>query len=158
MAIDLGGATSQARVGQMNPPPSEIPLVDVAPPTLKSVQKMNSFHRWIEREDLLTFSSLASFASVSNSGCIFDHILGSGSLSLLAKILEFSLQFFARSWDFSAYCRNASPCISELREATKFLDIQGRIIFQRFGTKTEWSCVFESFLKIFTLYWFRSRV
>ena len=66
MAIDLGGATSQARVGQMNPPPSEIPLVDVAPPTLKSVQKMNSFHRWIECEDLLTFSSLASFASVSN--------------------------------------------------------------------------------------------
>ena len=65
MAIDLGGATSQ-RVGQMNPPPSEIPLVDVAPPTLKSVQKMNSFHRWIECEDLLTLSSLASFASVSD--------------------------------------------------------------------------------------------
>ena len=63
MAIDLGGPSK--RVGQMNPPPSEIPLVDVAPPTLKSVQKMNSFHRWIECEDLLTFSSLASFASVS---------------------------------------------------------------------------------------------
>ena len=80
MAIDLGGPTSQ-RVGQMNPPPSEIPLVDVAPPTLKSVQKMNSFHRWIECEDLIGLSSLASFASVSNSSRFTKYGAGNNTYS-----------------------------------------------------------------------------
>ena len=86
MAIDLGGPTSQ-RVGQMNPPPSEIPLVDVAPPTLKSVQKMNSFHRWIECEDLLSCTisgpapSLALFASVRNSSRFTKYGAGNNTYS-----------------------------------------------------------------------------